>query len=107
MDELRVETGVTWASHVEQIWDEKPAERRCPESGGEMNARKTEIAMEDCIKSNIERVGEEWKAWEKKHNGKGIHGFIFLNMNGIHIKENNNNNKMQFDPSLVTGQLLL
>ena len=26
-----------------------------------MNARKTEIAMEDCIKSDLERVGEEWK----------------------------------------------
>ena len=37
---------------------------------------------------------------------KEIHGFIFLNMNGINIPENNNNNKMQFDPSLLTGQLL-
>ena len=34
--------------------DEKLAESRCPESGGEMEARKIEIAMEDCIKSNLE-----------------------------------------------------
>ena len=24
---------------------------------------------------------------KEKDNGKGIHGFIFLNMNGIHIQE--------------------
>ena len=44
---------------------------------------------------------------KKKDNGKGIHGFIFLNMimNGIHIQKNNQN-KMQFDPSLVNRQLL-
>ena len=27
---------------------------------GEMEARKTDIAIGDCIKSYIERVGEEW-----------------------------------------------
>ena len=32
---------------------------RCPESEGEMEARKTEIAMGDCIKSDLERMGEE------------------------------------------------
>ena len=41
----------------------------------------------------------------KKDNGKGIHGFILSNINGIDIEENNKN-KMQLDPSLVTGQLL-
>ena len=64
-----------------------------------------------------------WKEWEKngendrmncskkkvrgskKDTGKGIYGFIFLNMNGIHIQENNNKN-IKSEPSLVTGQLL-
>ena len=36
-------------------------ESRCPENGGQQEARKTKIAIGDCIKSNIERVGEEWK----------------------------------------------
>ena len=39
--------------------DEKLAESRCPECGGEMEARKIEIAMGDYIKSDIERVGKE------------------------------------------------
>ena len=53
-----------WEVHGLVIWkkigDKKLAKRadRCPESGGEMEARKTEIAMADCIKSNLERVGE-------------------------------------------------
>ena len=37
------------------------AESRCPESGVEMETKKTEIAMGDCIKSDLEKVGEEWK----------------------------------------------
>ena len=44
---------------VEKMLDEKLAESRCAESGGEMEVRKSEIAMEDCIKSDLERVGEE------------------------------------------------
>ena len=39
---------------------EKLAESRCTESGGEMEARKIEIAMGDCIKSDLEGVGQEW-----------------------------------------------
>ena len=50
---MRVEVGVkessrkklvrgTWAGHTEQMGDEKLAESRCPESGGEMEARKTD-----------------------------------------------------------------
>ena len=35
---------------MEKMGDEKLAESRCPESGGEMEARKTEIAMGDCVK---------------------------------------------------------
>ena len=38
-------------------------ESRCPENGGEKEARKIEIAMGDCIKSDLEK-------WEK--NGKMI-----------------------------------
>ena len=34
---------------------------RCSESGGETEARKTDIAMGDCIKRDLERVGGEWK----------------------------------------------
>ena len=44
-----------------------------------MEARKTEIAMGNCIKNDIERVGEEWKQMienivKEKENGKGNHG---------------------------------
>ena len=45
-----------------QLGDDKLAESRCPESGGKLEAAtKTEIAMGDCLKSDLERVGEEWK----------------------------------------------
>ena len=41
----------TWAGHVETMGDEKMAKRgRCPESGGEMDARKTEIATGTAVK---------------------------------------------------------
>ena len=33
---------------------------RCPEIGGEMEAKKTRNCDGDCIKIDIERVGEEW-----------------------------------------------
>ena len=36
-------------------------EGRWPECGGEMEARKTEIAMGDCVMSDLERVGKEWE----------------------------------------------
>ena len=43
-------------------WEMKNCQReQMARSGGEMEVTKTEIAMGDCIKSNIERVGEEWK----------------------------------------------
>ena len=38
------------------------------ESGGDMEARKTEIAMGDCIESDLERVGEEWKTMIDRKN---------------------------------------
>ena len=42
-------------------WEMKTGkESRCSESGGEMEARKTEIVMGYCIKTNLERVGKEW-----------------------------------------------
>ena len=58
-----VRSRLTWAGHVERIGDEKLAKRadRCPESGEENEARKTEIATRDCIGRNLERVGEEWR----------------------------------------------
>ena len=34
-------------------------ESRRPEIGGEKEARKTEIVMGDCIKRDLERLGEE------------------------------------------------
>ena len=34
---------------------------RRPENGGEKEAGKIEIAMRDCINSDLERVGEEWR----------------------------------------------
>ena len=53
----------TWAGHVEKMGHHKNSkESRCPESAGDMEGRKkTEIAMGDCIESDLERVGEEWK----------------------------------------------
>ena len=50
-----------WAGHVEKLRDDNLAECRCQGSGGEMEVRKTESAMGDCIKSDLERVGEGWK----------------------------------------------
>ena len=47
-----------WSS-CRTMGDYKLAESRCPESGGEMETRKIEIAMVDCIKSGLERAGEE------------------------------------------------
>ena len=59
MGEMRVEVGVkesskkklvrsTWAGHVEKTGRWKTS--RCPESGGEMEARKTEIATGIALK---------------------------------------------------------
>ena len=62
--------------------------KRYPKSRGEMEAgKKTEIAMGDCIRSDIERVGENLEKMierrnrklltvrgRKKDNGKGNHG---------------------------------
>ena len=48
----------TRTGHVENMRTKKLAESRCPESGGETEARKTEIATGVCIKSDLERVGE-------------------------------------------------
>ena len=50
----------TWAGHVEKMGYEIYAENRCPESGGEMEAMKTEFAMGDCNKNDVDRVGDEW-----------------------------------------------
>ena len=33
-----------------------------------MEARKSEIAMGDCVKSDLERVGEEWKKYIGRRN---------------------------------------
>ena len=45
--------------------DDKLAnESRCPE----MEATKSEIAMGDCVKSDLERVGEEWKIYIDRRN---------------------------------------
>ena len=51
----------TWAGHVEKRDIKNGKESRCPESGMEMEARKTEIAMGDCIKSYLETVRKEWE----------------------------------------------
>ena len=63
----------TWAVHVEQIGDKKSPEMSiCPENRGEMEAMKTEIAMWDCINSNLERVGAEWKIMIDRRNRKPL-----------------------------------
>ena len=56
-------------STVTKMEDEKNGkESRCPEIGEEMEARRTEIAMGDCIESDLERVGEEWKTMIDRRN---------------------------------------
>ena len=48
---------------MENIEDDRRTgkDSRCPESGGEMEARETDTATGDCIKNDLERVGEEWE----------------------------------------------
>ena len=81
---------------------------------GEKEARKTEITMRDCIESDLERVGEDWRkratdrrrliieniAGWRKNNENGNHGQL------IPHQSEEKNNKMQFHLCLVTGQLL-
>ena len=43
------------------------ADRKCPESGGEMEARKNEIAMGYCIKRDVEIVGENGNMIERRN----------------------------------------
>ena len=52
---------LTWAGYVGIMGDEKLAESRYPESKAEKVACKTKIALGDCIKSDTETVGEEWR----------------------------------------------
>ena len=44
---------------MSKMADEKLAKGRCPESGEKMEVRKIKTTMGDCIKSDLERVGEE------------------------------------------------
>ena len=54
----------TWVGYVENKSDKKSwAKSRCPESGVEIEARKTEIAIGDCIKGDRERVREDLKIY--------------------------------------------
>ena len=54
----------TWNGHVKRNGRRQIAkESRCPESGGETEASNIEIAMGDCIKSDLEIVGEELGKW--------------------------------------------
>ena len=46
---------------MERMGDEKLAKEQMPRSGREMEARKTEIVMCDCINSDLERKEEEWR----------------------------------------------
>ena len=53
------------------------------------------IAMGDCIISDLERLGDEWGGGDRRN-------WTLLTENIVREKYN----KMQFDPSLVTVQLL-
>ena len=68
LDELRVEvgmnesfkktlmrSGLTWAGHLERMGDENCQREE------EREERKTEIAMGDWIKKDLEKVREEWR----------------------------------------------
>ena len=63
--------GSTWAGHVDKNGRYNICkDNRCPESGGEMEAKKTGIAMVNCIKSDIEnilvnRCNVAWRRMEK------------------------------------------
>ena len=48
--------------------DDKLAESRCPESGREMEARKSELARKDCDKTDLEKVGEEREKYIDRRN---------------------------------------
>ena len=53
MGEIRVEVGVK--ESVKKKWEMQTGkESKCPESGGQNEAREVEIAMGDCIKSDLE-----------------------------------------------------
>ena len=45
------------AGHVERMGNEKLADIRCPESGGDKEARKTRMRWKDCVRRDLERVG--------------------------------------------------
>ena len=55
-----------WADHVDKMGDEKLAKRA--DAQKVEGKWKTGIAMGDCIKSDLERVGEEWKTMTYKMN---------------------------------------
>ena len=57
MDEMRVEVGAKESSKKKLVWSCR--NKMAESSAQKMEAKKTEIAMEDCIKSDLERVGEE------------------------------------------------
>ena len=70
------------------------ASREC-EKNGKMTEKRKALETTD-------RERSKKKVRGKKDDGNGIHRFTFLNMNVSNIQENNNN-KMQCDLSLVTG----
>ena len=58
----------TWAGHGDKGGDEKLAKRADAQKVEGVEARKTEIAMGDCINSYLERVGEEWGEIRDRRN---------------------------------------
>ena len=51
----------TWAGHVKRMEYEKLAKRADAKKVEGKEARKSELETWDCIKKEIERVGEEWR----------------------------------------------
>ena len=101
------------------MWEEKLAENRCPKSGEEMEATGTEIAMKsdqerlekirkkdrqkELETADRERSKKKWEEEKRqwtRNSWQIAFCYYFFNMNSNHIQENNNN-KLQFDPSLV------
>ena len=56
-----VRSRLIWAGHVDRMGHENWQREQMLRKWKEKEARKTEIAMGDCINNDPERVGQEWR----------------------------------------------
>ena len=55
-----VRSRLKWAGHVERMTGEKLS-KSFPESGAEIGGEKDRLQYEDCMETDLERMGEEWR----------------------------------------------